>query len=133
MQKNKEEKIVRKDHKMESMYCDREQAHNAEVQRAKEGILSGDDIAKVCKIFQLLSEPSRFKIVYALLKGEMCVYHITEVCGSTVSGISHQLRVLRDNGIVRAKRYGKYVEYSLADEHVHEMVEMGIKHLYCEK
>ena len=122
-----------KEHKMESMYCDREREHDVAVQRAKEGILSNENIEKVCKIFQLLSESSRFKIVYALLKGEMCVYHITEVCGGTVSGVSHQLRVLRDNGIVKAKRYGKNVEYSLADTHVCEMVELGIEHLYCGK
>ena len=133
MGKNKEEKTFKREHIMESMYCDREKAHDAAVQRAKEGILSGEDIERVCKIFQLLSEPSRFKIVYALLKGEMCVYHIAEVCGGTVSGVSHQLRVLRDNGIVKAKRYGKNVEYSLADAHVCEMVEMGIEHLNCKR
>ena len=71
------------------------------------------------------------KIVLALLEGEMCVYHIAEVCDATVSGVSHQLRILRDNQVVKAKRYGKNVEYSIADEHVHEIIKMGIKHSTC--
>lgn len=116
---------------MESMYLDREKAHEASVQRAKEGILSGADIEKVAKIFQVLAEPSRLKIVLALLKGEMCVYHLTEVCEGTVSGVSHQLRILRSHGIVKSKRFGKFVEYSIADGHIREIVEMGVAHLAC--
>ena len=116
---------------MGNMYCDREQEHAASVQRAKEGILSDTEVEKICKIFQLLSDPGRLKIVLALMNGEMCVYHLTEVCNGTVSGVSHQLRVLRDNGIVRSKRMGKNMEYSIADDHVREIVEMGIEHLKC--
>ena len=117
---------------MEKIYCDREKEHLASVDRAKEGILSENDVERICKIFRLLSEPSRTKIVLALLNGEMCVYHLAEVCDGTVSAISHQLRILRDNKIVKAKRFGKNVEYSLADQHVCEIVNMSIAHLYCE-
>ena len=116
---------------MANIYCDHEKEHQASVQRAKEGILAGSDVEKVCKLFHLLSDPGRLKIVFALMNGEMCVYHLTEVCGGSVSGVSHQLRVLRDNGIVKAKRLGKNVEYSIADNHVREIVEMGIEHLQC--
>ena len=118
---------------MGNIDCNREKEHLAAAQRAKEGILASSDVELVCKTFHLLSEPGRFKIVLALMNGEMCVYHLTEVCGSTVSGVSHQLRVLRDNGIVRAKRMGKNVEYSIADNHVREIVRMGIAHLQCPK
>ena len=116
---------------MEKKSCGCEQAHQLAVEKAKTERLSLDEVESVCRIFQILSEPSRFKIVYSLLSGEMCVYHLTEVCGGTVSAVSHQLRVLRDNGIVKAKRQGKNVEYSLADEHVREIVEMGVAHLHC--
>jgi ArsR family transcriptional regulator len=67
------------------------------------------------------------------MKGEMCVYHLAEVCDATVSGVSHQLRIMRDNGIVRAKRFGKNVEYTIADGHVYEMVAMALEHLKCER
>ncbi len=118
---------------MEKIYCDREKEHLASVQRAKEGILSSKEIETVCKVFRLLAEPSRMKIVLALLNGEMCVYHLTGVCGGTVSAVSHQLRVLRDNGIVKSKRYGKNVEYSIADAHVEKIISMSVAHLACKE
>ena len=118
---------------MESIYCDREKEHLASVRRAKEGALSSGDIEQVCKIFRLLAEPSRMKIVAALLSGEMCVYHLTEVCGGTVSAVSHQLRILRDNGIVKSKRFGKNIEYSIADAHVEKIISMGVAHVHCQE
>lgn len=117
---------------MGNMYCDREQVHLASVQRAKEGILSNVEIEIMCKIFQVLSEPCRLKIVLALMHGEMCVGHLADACDGTISGVSHQLRILRDNNIVRARRFGKNVEYSIADGHVHEMVGLAVAHLQCE-
>ena len=113
------------------MYLDKQKQHEASVQRAKEGIPSSSDIEKVAEIFRALAEPSRLKLVLALLKGSMCVYHLTEVCEGTVSGVSHQLRILREKGIVKAKRFGKFVEYSIADGHIREIVEMGVAHLEC--
>ena len=116
---------------MGNIYCDHEKEHLLAAQRAKEGILASADVEKISKLFQMLSDPGRLKIVLALMDGELCVYHLTEVCGGSASAVSHQLRLLRDNGIVRAKRMGKNVEYSIADEHVREIVEMGVAHLQC--
>ena len=116
---------------MAKIACEHEEKHVRSAQRAKEGILTTADIEQICQIFRILSDPTRMKIVLALLEGEMCVYHLAEVCDATVSGVSHQLRILRDNKVVRAKRYGKNVEYAIADEHVHEIVKMGIKHTTC--
>ena len=116
---------------MPNMYCEREKEHLQSVQRAKEGVLSHTDVQKMCKIFQVLADSTRMKIVLALMKGEMCVYHLAEVCDATVSGVSHQLRILRDNGIVRTRRFGKNVEYSIADDHVREMVDLAVTHLSC--
>ncbi len=116
---------------MTDIRCDKVGEHERTVERAKEGGISSFDLEKICAVFRMLSEPTRLKIVLALMQGEMCVYHLAEVSGGTVSGISHQLRVLRDNNIVKAKRIGKNVEYAIADEHVREMVSMGIKHLNC--
>ena len=117
---------------MGNVYCNLEKEHEAAAQRAKEGILAGSDVEKICKIFHLLADPSRLKILLALMNGDMCVYHLTEVCDSSVSAVSHQLRVLRDNNIVRGKRIGKNVEYSIADHHVREIVNMAIAHLHCD-
>ncbi len=88
--------------------------------------------ARICDVFRMLSEPSRLKIVLALLNGELCVYHILEAVGGTQSALSHQLRVLKDNRVVRARRVGQNIYYSLADEHVRQMVQLGLAHGECE-
>lgn len=116
---------------MANIYCDREKEHAIAVQRVKEDILLAKDVEKISKIFQMLSDAGRLKIVLALLKGDMCVYHLIEVCDGSQSGVSHQLRILKDNGIVKSKRLGKNVEYSIADEHIREIVEIGKAHLLC--
>ena len=116
---------------MANMYCEREQEHLMTAKRAKEGVLAHSDVEKICKIFHVLADPTRLKIVLGLMNGEMCVYHLTDVCDGTESGVSHQLRILRDNGIVRARRFGKNVEYSIADGHVREIVELAVAHLAC--
>ena len=118
---------------MTNINCEHEKEHLAAAQRAKERAYSNFAVEKMCKIFHVLAEPSRLKIVLALMNGEMSVYHLTEVCGSTVSGVSHQLRIMRDNGIVQTRRFGKNVEYSIADDHVREMVAMALEHLHCSK
>ena len=117
---------------MSNMYCEHEKEHQAALERAKQQILSAADVAKISAVFRMLSEPTRMRIVLALMNGEMCVYHLAEATNSTVSGVSHQLRILRDNKIVKAKRFGKNVEYSIADDHVREIVKMGIEHLACD-
>ncbi len=116
---------------MANMHCDKEQEHHAAAQRAKEGILAHTDAQQISNVFRMLADPTRVKIILALMQGGMCVYHLAEVANATVSGISHQLRVLRDSNLVSAKRFGKNVEYSIADDHVRKIVNMAIEHLTC--
>ena len=111
--------------------CERSEEHEKVVQRVKEDGILTSDVEKISKIFRVLADTSRLKIVMALLKGEACVYHLTEICNSTQSAVSHQLRILRDNKIVCAKRLGQAVEYSIADTHIREIVEIGKAHLHC--
>lgn len=111
--------------------CGHTALHEVTLRRIQEHLLSGEEIQTVCTVFKLLAEPNRFKIVHALLDGELCVYHLAEITGGTVSGTSHQLRILKDNAIVRAKRIGKNVEYSLADGHIREIILLAVEHLLC--
>ncbi len=90
-----------------------------------------EKIAWICDVFRVLSEPSRLKIVLSLLNEERCVYDILQVVGGTQSALSHQLRVLKDNRVLRARREGQNMYYSLADEHVRQIVEMGLRHSDC--
>lgn len=112
--------------------CQHDNEHERTAQAAKTS-LALCDAETAANIFHMLSDTGRLKIVLALMQGEMCVYHLMEVCGGSQSGISHQLRVLRDGKIVRARREGKTVEYSLADEHIRSIVELCLIHTSCEQ
>lgn len=110
----------------------RERRHEyTAAERAKTKGLGSREVEKISKIFQLLADPARLKIVLALMEADMCVGDLTEICEGTQSAISHQLRILRDNRIVNGKRLGQKVEYSIADGHIREIIEMGIAHLTC--
>ena len=75
---------------MEKENCGYEREHEEAVKRAKERMPNEENIERVCNTFRVIGEPSRMKIVLALLQGEMCVYHIVEACGGTQSAVSHQ-------------------------------------------
>lgn len=111
----------------------RETVKTSEIQHnpAIAKVLRNNEVEKISKIFQILADPARLKIVLALMNGDMCVGELTGVCDVTQSAVSHQLRVLRDNRIVKGKRLGQKVEYSIADGHIREIIEMGIAHLTC--
>ena len=110
----------------------RKKQHDDTMQHAQENVLSEKEITQMCKVFQLLADPVRLKIVLALMTGDMCVGSLTKVSGVTQSAVSHQLRILRDNNIVVGKRLGQKIEYSIADGHVYEIIETSRAHLACE-
>ncbi len=116
---------------MEKGCCGRMNEHEKAVVKAKENRLGAEDMDRVCAVFRMLAEPSRMKLVLALMEGEMCVYHLAEVAGASISAVSHQLKLLREQKIVKTTRLGKQIEYSLADEHVVKIVQMALCHLTC--
>lgn len=79
-------------------------------------------------IFKALSDPTRVKILYALSVTELCVCDIANLLGKSVSTVSHQLRVLRNMKLVKSRRDGKTVHYSLDDDHIHNLFREGLKH-----
>jgi len=80
-------------------------------------------------IFKALGDPSRLKIVLALLNQEHCVCDIAVICGQTDSAISHQLRILRTMKIVKNRREGKIIYYSIDDDHVISLIHMSLDHV----
>lgn len=82
--------------------------------------------------FKIFGDSSRLKILYALYQGEKGVSEIVESVGMSQSAISHQLRILRQNDVVKFRKEGKSVIYSLDDEHVSILLEKGIEHI-CHK
>ncbi len=88
-----------------------------------------EDINQMADIFKALSDPSRLKIVLALLNQEHCVCDIAVICSQTDSAISHQLRILRTLKIVKNRREGKIIYYSLNDDHVISLINMSLDHV----
>ena len=84
------------------------------------------DLAELFKVF---GDSTRIRILAALLEREMCVYHLSEALEMGQSAISHQLRVLRTAGLVKASRRGKEMVYSLDDEHVKTIFDQGLEHI----
>ena len=84
------------------------------------------DLADLYKIF---GDTTRIKILYLLFKSETCVGDIAEQLHMTDSAVSHQLKILRSNKLIKSRREGKTVYYSLDDEHVSSIIDMGIEHL----
>ena len=106
-------------------YLDREEA----VVRAKTNMLEGETVDLLSKLFKVLGDPTRIKILWALNVHELCVLDLCEVLGMTKSAVSHQLSTLKEAKLVKARREGKEVYYSLDDEHVKEIFETGIVHV----
>ncbi len=84
---------------------------------------------KIAEFFKIIGDPTRTKILFALDQNEMCVCDIANVLGMTKSSISHQLATLRKSGIVKCRREGKEIYYTLDDEHVKQVFEIGIEHI----
>lgn len=87
------------------------------------------DISQMADIFKALSDPSRLKIVLALLNGEHCVCDIAVICNQSDSAISHQLRILRTLKIVKNRRDGKIMYYTIDDDHVVSLIHMSLDHV----
>ena len=86
------------------------------------------DLADLFKIF---SDTTRIKVLYSLMGTELCVADIAEVTDSTQSAVSHQLRILKQAHLVKFRRDGRNIMYSLADDHVYTMLSVGMSHI-CE-
>lgn len=103
-----------------------EEHNNDLIQRNIPDIETLYDLSELFKVF---GDTTRIRIIAALLDGEMCVYHLAEFLKMGQSAISHQLRILRSAGLVRPRREGKTIFYSLDDEHIELIYNMGLAHI----
>ena len=92
-------------------------------------MLPQDLFDKLAEFFKIIGDTTRTKILFALDQNEMCVCDIANVVGMSKSSVSHQLAILRNSGIVKYRREGKEVYYTLDDEHVKQVFEVGIEHI----
>ncbi|MFZ5944089.1 MAG: ArsR/SmtB family transcription factor [Bacillota bacterium] len=113
----------------ENVLCDIICVHEKIVQKVKEASLKEDDVQKLSSIFKAFGDPTRLKILHCLKQSEMCVCDISAILGMSQSAISHQLRVLRNLRIVKHRKEGKNVYYSLDDEHIFKILDEGLEHI----
>ena len=111
--------------------CDYIHAHEDLVEKVRNTMPSEDVLYDLAELFRIFGDSTRIRILYVLFEAEMCVCDIAQLLGMTQSAISHQLRYLKNARLVKARREGKTVFYSLADDHVKTIVDQGIEHV-CE-
>ena len=99
------------------------------IEKIKKEMIDEDIIFDMAELFKVFGDSTRMKIISALLQDELCVGEIAEITNSTQSAISHQLRVLKQAKLVKFKKVGKTVYYSLDDDHVRTILSMGMEHI----
>lgn len=109
--------------------CNCNVIHENVVEDVKSKMLDNEFITEISTFFKILGDNTRVKILFALDHNEMCVCDIANVLNMTKSSISHQLSYLKDLNIVKSRKSGKEVYYSLDDEHVKEVFEVAISHI----
>jgi DNA-binding transcriptional ArsR family regulator len=109
--------------------CDVRVVHLERVARARNEAVGEKDLERLALTYKIMGDPTRLKIILALRGGEMCVCDIAAFVGLSESAVSHQLRRLRELALVRSRRDGQILYYSLDDTHVLELVTVGLNHI----
>jgi DNA-binding transcriptional ArsR family regulator len=103
--------------------------HPDRIENARRDAFSDQELARMAQVFKLLGDPSRLKIVLALRRQEMCVCDLAALSGISESAVSHQLRRLKDLDLVRSRRDGQVIYYSLDDKHVALLLDIALRHI----
>lgn len=113
--------------------CDCDVIHEDTVKRVQEKMPLEESLYDLAELFKVFGDTTRIKILWALDEAEMCVCDIAVLLKMTQSAISHQLRLLKQADLVKSRREGKIVFYSLEDEHVRQIFDQGLIHISEEK
>lgn len=109
--------------------CDCVHVHQEIVDSVTADMPEEEKLYDLAELFKVFGDSTRIKILYVLFEKEMCVCDIAELLHMTQSAISHQLRVLKHSQLVKFRREGKTVYYSLADSHVRTIINQGMEHI----
>lgn len=113
----------------EPIFCQSTEYHPDILSRVAQALPEDEVLYDLAELFKLFGDSTRIKILYALFEAELCVCDIAQLLGLTQSAISHQLRILKGGKLVKFRREGKTVFYSLADEHVRSIIGQGMEHV----
>jgi len=113
----------------DSPVCEINCIHTDQIESVRNLLIPEGQVYHLAELFKALGDPTRIRIMDALAKSEFCVCDLVELLNLSQSAISHQLRVLRNNHLVKYRREGKLVYYSLDDDHVMALYREGIEHI----
>lgn len=114
----------------ESLYtCNCDVIHEEIVNKVKKKIQPKEDYIELASLFKMFGDGTRVQILHALEQSEMCVCDLAVLLGITKSAVSHQLKALRLAQLVKFRKEGQIVYYSLADDHVKQIIDKGFEHL----
>lgn len=110
-------------------FCDCEVIHSEAVEEVRQIMPADELLYDLADFFKVFGDSTRIKILWALDRSEMCVCDLAVLLNMTKSAISHQLKTLRQEKLVKYRRDGKIVYYSLLDDHVKNILEIGLEHI----
>ena len=109
--------------------CEYMYVHQDVVNKVKQDMPQDETLYDLAELFKVFGDSTRIKILYALFEAELCVCDIAQLLSVSQTAVSHQLRVLKNNKLVKFRKEGKIVFYSLADDHVRRIIDQGIEHV----
>ena len=109
--------------------CQETQTHPSRIETVKKLLPADEVLYDLAELFKIFGDSTRIKLLYARYESELCVCDLADVLGLTQSAVSHQLRLLKSSKLVKFRREGKTVFYSLADDHVVRILSQGMEHL----
>lgn len=109
--------------------CEEQCVHTQLVDKVLQELPDEDALYDLAELFKVFGDSTRVRILFALFEAELCVCDLSEALDMTQSAISHQLQILRTNKLVKSRREGKQIYYSLADEHVVTIIAQGLSHI----
>lgn len=109
--------------------CEGEEIHEELLKKAKEKMPEETELYDLAELFKVFGDSTRIRILFVLFETEVCVCDLAQALNMTQSAISHQLKILKQNKLVKARREGKSIFYSLADDHVRTIIAQGREHI----
>lgn len=113
----------------EVLCCENLELHENLLEIVRKKMPPEDEMDRVAYFFKVFGDPTRSRILFALSEAEVCVCDLAEALNMTQSAISHQLRILKQSCLVKNRREGKSIFYSLADDHVRTILAQGLEHI----
>ena len=110
-------------------HCETCEIHEDKIKQVSEHMPDEDELYDLAELFKIFGDSTRIRILYVLFESEVCVCDLAAALNMTQSAVSHQLRILKQNKLVRSRREGKSVFYSLADAHVRAIINQGLEHV----